>query len=69
MKSLDVSYDVAEVDALTDARKLVSKLETEIVFNYPAWHKLSRVKEYLRVRQHEVLDAVLAAPEETAVIQ
>lgn len=60
---LDVSYDVAEVDGLTEARRLVSGLESQVVYCHPAWKKLYNVKNYLDKRAQEVLADVLADPE------
>jgi hypothetical protein len=60
---LEVSYNEALVDALTDANDTVCRLRCEVVFCHPAWKKLESVGTYLKQRQCEELDAFLADPD------
>ncbi len=62
-KALEVTYDVAEVDGLTEARATVSRLELDVVYCHPAWRKLNHVKEYLQKRQYEAIADALTDPE------
>lgn len=59
---MEVSYNVSEIDGLTEAHRIVSRLETAVVYCHPAWQKMYRVKEYLKNRQKEELDGVLSDP-------
>lgn len=59
-KPLEVSYDVAEVDGLTEARRIVSELQTKVVYCKPAWEKLYRAEKYIVGRQREELEAALS---------
>lgn len=59
---LEVSYNEALVDALTDASEIVCRLRSDVVFCHPAWLKMDHIGAYLRKRQCEELDAFLADP-------
>jgi len=60
---IDVTYNEVEVDSLTEARRMVIRLETDLVYCYPAWRKLYNVNEYLSERQREEVAEALADPE------
>lgn len=62
-KPLEVTYDVAEVEGLTEARKILSGLSLETSHCYPAWQKIYHAEKYIQQRQTEVLADTLAAPE------
>ena len=62
-KALEVTYDVAEVDSLTEAWKTVSRLQLAAVYCHPAWRKLNHIKEYLQKRQLEAVAEALSDPE------
>lgn len=57
------SYNATEVEALEEARRIVSKLCTDRVYNHPVWNKLDNVERYIRERQKEELAATFADPE------
>ena len=60
---MDVSYNVSEVDGLTEAKRIITGLTPKVVYCHPAWLKLYHVDNYLEKRQHEVLDEALADPQ------
>lgn len=62
-KALEVTYDVAEVEALTAAKKILGGLSLETAYCYPAWLKIYHAEKYIQQRQKEVLAAALADPE------
>lgn len=61
---LEVSYNEALVDALSEANQIVCGLRCEVVYCHPAWKKLESIGSYLRQRQSEELDAFLADPDD-----
>jgi hypothetical protein len=53
------SYDPAEVEGLTEAYKLIERLQGQTINLDPVWRKLFHAKEYIVKRQNEVLAATL----------
>lgn len=62
-KPLEVTYDVAEVEGLTEANEILGSLRAKVGYNLPAWQKLHRASNYIQNRQKEVLASALADPE------
>ena len=62
--SLEVSYNVPEVEGLVEAAEIFRRLQMQTVYNYPIWRKLYHASEYIKKRQGEVLAATLAPEEE-----
>jgi hypothetical protein len=60
---LEVTYDVAEVEGLTEASKVLNRLSLEVVGCLPAWEKIYHASKYIQQRQKEVLADALADPE------
>lgn len=62
-KPLEVTYDVAEVEGLTEAAAIMRRLSVEVVDCLPAWTLIYRASKSIQQRQKEVLAASLSDPE------
>lgn len=62
-KPLEVTYDVAEVEGLVAAKKILAHCELETAYLFPAWQKIYHAEKYIEQRQREVLADTLADTE------
>jgi hypothetical protein len=62
-KPLEVTYNVAEVEGLTEASAILSRLSLSESNCWPAWQKIYHASKYIQNRQKEVLAAALSDPE------